>query len=704
MPHRHHIDWRYVNHTLEQNLPSFVHFYRLWIFPRAMRSFKLPRFFQKPREVPLPDMHLLGWKDVAWRIFQFLKLGLCGWWDERTLVDMKISHIEQQLSLRDILKETSSCPREYFRDLLCSVMIPRATLLRFIPQLTPVAFFIQQMASTPLYMAPWPLPPPSESEPPIPSTDIQDTLRGCCERLSSAFKHTTPAPSVEPRIDPQEPTTVALSPAAIPPALVPPAVIPSLETSTGHGPESTEQGSPDVIPIDKSLALSLPPPLPASIDGNVVLSEPDGAIIGEELQGTLPTSGFNIRPKPASTLLKATTATRLPKLHLPMNMHMRLSLPSSLSRVPLAPINDSSNQIQPEPQPQPSESQPALSQPEPQPQPSESQSVPSQPAPPQLQPLNPISHPTPPNKIMLPPIQPSNNLSAPPPSSTPVVSAELQNIISAAARKRREKRMKKKGNHREQLRVLEEQLKIHDEENLQYWPIYVAAPYKFLHCCSLFPICYQGRTFAGPTWMWFMNLGQFALGLWLAFSHSVGSVMLDPALRGGIVFLTYAVILPSALSIALRASIPLGRFIGVEDADFIPFKDFFSLFKPSTWDDFANDDKSSIGDLSSYASSVASDGDMDMGYTAGHGIGSDAPDVENFLYGTHGRHGSSDLLNRAAAMMLDDDDDNDNGDDNDNDDNNDDNNEREDVFGDVEGDGMNHQREGRGHEIPINPW
>ena len=286
-----------------------------------------------------------------------------------------------------------------------------------------------------------------------------------------------------------------------------------------------------------------------------------------------------------------------------------------------------------------------------------------------------------------------------------IVSAESQDLIFAAAKKRREKRMKKKGNHREQLRVLEEQLKKHDEENLQLWPIYMATPYKFLHTCSLFPICVQGKKFAGPSWMWFMNLGHFALGMFLAFSPTVGSLFENPALRGGLVFLTYAVILPSALSISLRASIPLGRFIGVEDADFTPFKDFLSLFKASTWDDSA-DDKSSIDDMSSYASSVVSDGDMDVGFMpTDHDIGgSHTPDVENLLYGTLGKgiHGSTDLLNRAAAMMLDDDDD-DHDNDNDHDDRMDgDNNERnDDGFGDInDGDDMYHHQ----REIPLNPW
>ena len=669
MPNRHHSDWRYVNHTLEQNLPSFVHFYRLWIFPRAMRTFKLPRFFPKPREIPLPDMHLLGWKDVAWRIFQFMKLGFCGWWDERTLVDMKILHIEQQMFLQDILKETSSCPREYFRDLLYSVMIPRATLLRFVPQLTPVAFFIQQMASTPLYMAPWPLPPPSEPETPIISNHTQGTFSGYCGgRLSTALKCIFPSSPLESHMDPTDLAAVS----------IPPAVIPSLEPSTEQGLEPIRQETPEAIPSDQSASLSIPPPFTASINGNAVVSTSEVAIIGDELNGTLPTSGLNIRPKPASTLLKATTG--LTKLHFPMNM--RLSLPSSLSRVPLAPIKGGSSiQIQPEP---------------PQQQPTQSQPQPTQSQP---QPDNPTSNPTISRKILLPPIQPLNNVSIPLQSNIPLVPTESQKVISAAASKRREKRMKKKGNHREQVRILEEQLKKHDEEHVQYWSIYMAAPYKFLHCCSLFPICYQGKQFAGPSWMWFMNLGQFALGMWMAFTPSVGSLMSNPALRDGLVFLTYAVILPSALSIALRASIPLGRFIGVEDGDFIPFKDCLSLFKASTWDDYANNDKSSIDELSLYVSSVASEGDMERGQ---HGIGSATSDVDNFLYGIQGismqRSRSNDLMNRAAAMMLDDDDDNE-------DMMNGDKNENEIGFEDVNGNEMNHYQQRVGeHHIPINPW
>ena len=147
--------------------------------------------------------------------------------------------------------------------------------------------------------------------------------------------------------------------------------------------------------------------------------------------------------------------------------------------------------------------------------------------------------------------------------------------------------------HRKQLEVLEEELRqLISQEPPAYWSKVLAAPWNLLHGVSVVPTgCVGSGSCSGIvsgsgtgselrfqwSWMWFVNLGQFVLGLWMAFSGAVGSLEESPALRGALVFLTYAVLLPVALSTALRACIPIGHFVAVEDNDFLPFRNLFDL-------------------------------------------------------------------------------------------------------------------------------
>jgi len=64
--------------------------------------------------------------------------------------------------------------------------------------------------------------------------------------------------------------------------------------------------------------------------------------------------------------------------------------------------------------------------------------------------------------------------------------------------------------------------------------------------------------------MYLINLGQFVLTMWLAFSANFGSLDRSPAVRGAVVFLTYAVLFAYSVSLALRAIVPVGHFLGVQ--------------------------------------------------------------------------------------------------------------------------------------------
>jgi hypothetical protein len=147
--------------------------------------------------------------------------------------------------------------------------------------------------------------------------------------------------------------------------------------------------------------------------------------------------------------------------------------------------------------------------------------------------------------------------------------------------------------------------------------------------------------------MWFVNLGQFVLGLWMAFSGSVGSLDDTPALRSALVFLTYAVLLPVSLSNALRACIPIGHFVGVEDNDFLPFRNLLDLCRKGVGDLHATSTRSASkssaaeGDAPDNILTGAADAlNMDEDDSEGEGEGEGEGEV----------HGSVDLSEKAGSM------------------------------------------------------
>ena len=371
----------------------------------------------------------------------------------KAIHDMGIPKIVSQLMLDDVLEE---CPHEYFRDLLAAVIVPRATLLRFIPQLTPVAFWIQQMATSPTRIPSWPLPDHLlENE-----NDLYSMNKSSVDHLKSSLSGFTGSISATAT------TTATAKPA---------------ETATAKEK-----------PIPSSM---LSPARVWSTTRNLLR-------LNNHTPSTILTMGsFDVPQTP--------------------------TIPADTPASPNGPPFDSN-----------------------------------------LSPGTPTTPGYSPNKSLL----------------FHAVS-EADAVIAAQERQaRKEKRAarKRKRNHHLRLAWLEAQLKGEEtkqaELNILLWPMYLAAPHKFLHSRPLLPTWVfvpkgtVDNATIGPTWLWCVNFGQFVLALWLAFSGSVGSAANVPGLLGVLVFFTYAAILPFAFAVALRALIPIGHFFGVHDNDFLPFK------------------------------------------------------------------------------------------------------------------------------------
>ena len=246
MPSRSHPDWKFVDPIIANQLPSFINYCRLWICSRQRRKLKARRFFGKPRSGDLPDLISLAWRDVVWKFYRFLQIGLGGWWDMQAIRDMGVPLIVNQLMLDDVLSE---CPHEYFRDLLAAVIVPRATLIRFIPQLTPIAFWMQQMATSPTRIPSWPLPECDEN-------DVYSTNRSSLDNLKSSLSGFTATATAKREVT--KPTSlVALSPAHVW------STTRNLLRLNSHTPSTIlTMGSPD-----RSQTLTIPADAHASPDG-----------------------------------------------------------------------------------------------------------------------------------------------------------------------------------------------------------------------------------------------------------------------------------------------------------------------------------------------------------------------------------------------------------------------------------------------------
>ena len=402
MPSRSHGDWKVVDPIIAQQLPSFVNFCRLWICSKQRRKLKARRFFSKSRtgDNPSPSLISLAWRDVVWKFYRFFLIGLGGWWDVQAVRDMGVPSIVDQLMLDDVLSEY---PHEYFRDLLASVIVPRASLLRFIPQLTPVAFWMQQMATSPTRIPSWPLPELICDENDFYPTRSRSTSPDHLKSSLSGFTGSHTATAVSKR-EVTKPTPLAM----ISPARVW-STTRNLLRLNNHTPSTVlTMGSPDLTQTP-----TMPADAPASPNGPQF--DDSNFSPGNFSPGTPNTPGHS----PSKSLLHVVS------------------------------------------------------------------------------------------------------------ESDPVLAAQERQ-----ARKEKRASRKRKRDHHLRLSWLEAQLKGETEKqiilNVQQWPLYLAAPHKFLHSRPLLPAWLfvpKGtidHATIGPTWLWCVNFGHFALAMWLAFSGSVG--------------------------------------------------------------------------------------------------------------------------------------------------------------------------------------
>ena len=79
---------------------------------------------------------------IAFSLFASIRRYLLGFWDAESLQCLVQSKIEQY-NLNDLIEDG------YGDQLIASVIMPRAAVLRIFPYVAPLSLFIQQMSTTP---------------------------------------------------------------------------------------------------------------------------------------------------------------------------------------------------------------------------------------------------------------------------------------------------------------------------------------------------------------------------------------------------------------------------------------------------------------------------------------------------------------------------------------------------------------------------